>query len=943
MDHDRASGEGVGPQEYTLIKMKAVEPFPGKLSSLAGQAVFLVAATLRPETMYGQTNCWLHPDINYIAFRVKSGEVFVSTRRAALNMAYQDFTAEFGKIEVLLKLKGEDIMGLALKSPLTSYDVIYTLPMLTIKEDKGTGVVTSVPSDAPDDYAALRDIQKKKALREKFGITDEMALPYTPVPIINIPGIGNLSAVTACDQFKVNSQNDRVQLEKAKEMTYLKGFYEGVLTVGPHAGKKVQEAKKVIQRDMVASGEAVLYQEPERTVITRSGDQCVVALTDQWYLDYGEPGWKESVRGVLKGVRTYSEEVNNNFLTTIDWLHEHACSRVFGLGTLIPWDPQFMIESLSDSTIYMSYYTVAYLLQGGVVDGSTPGPLGIRPDQMTIPVWEYVFYGGDLPNTDIPTDALRKLRREFTYWYPVDLRVSGKDLIQNHLTYFLYNHQAIWPQPEREASEGVCMWPNAIRANGHLLLNSDKMSKSTGNFLTLRQAIERFSADGTRLALADAGDGLEDANFVFDMADAGLLRLYSQLEWIKEMLECRDKLRCDPPENYTYYDRVFANRMNHIILLTDQNYAAAMYREALKTGFYDLQAARDSYRDITAPSGGMNWNLVKRFIEVQSLLLCPICPHICENIWSLLGNEKSIMFARWPELEGEVDEMLLKESDYLQAVSHEFRVRLKKMMEIREKKSSSTTVSSRPDYAVIYVALEYPPWQRQALVKLRDLYNEAENSLPENKVVLEALKKEDILKSHMKKLMPFVQHVKESLAIKGAEALDLTLPFDEKVTLQRNVNYLTRSLDLKELWIANAAESPDAKISGECQPGKPISVFSDTPYKAAYSVTVVNPQVCVPYFTVQLQVYDEDTFAGVVDRICRTSGVPGNVQVELRRYERDARSIPVVGDSSGLIKIGTQSVFSITDGKLYLSDPENGSTLQAVGTHIQYLVNFDSM
>lgn len=26
----------------------------------------------------------------------------------------------------------------------------------------------------------------------------------------------------------MNSQNDRVQLEKAKEMTYLKGFYEGV-------------------------------------------------------------------------------------------------------------------------------------------------------------------------------------------------------------------------------------------------------------------------------------------------------------------------------------------------------------------------------------------------------------------------------------------------------------------------------------------------------------------------------------------------------------------------------------------------------------------------------------------------------------------------------------------------------------------------------------------
>lgn len=42
-----------------------------------------------------------------------------------------------------------------------------------------------------------------------------------------------------------------------------------------------------------------------------------------------------------------------------------------------------------------------------------------------------------------------------------------------------------------------------------------------------------FSPTGTRLALADAGDTLEDANFVYEMADSGLLRLYSQLEWVK--------------------------------------------------------------------------------------------------------------------------------------------------------------------------------------------------------------------------------------------------------------------------------------------------------------------------------------------------------------------------------------------------------------------------
>ena len=104
------------------------------------------------------------------------------------------------------------------------------------------------------------------------------------------------------------------------------------------------------------------------------------------------------------------------------------------------------------------------------------------------------------------------------YWYPLDLRVSGKDLVPNHLTYFLYNHVAVWPKPTREEATKenrcwlvlICIrqncelyanvvprWPKGVRSNGHLLLNSEKMSKSTGNFLTMVQAVERFSADGT--------------------------------------------------------------------------------------------------------------------------------------------------------------------------------------------------------------------------------------------------------------------------------------------------------------------------------------------------------------------------------------------------------------------------------------------------------------
>lgn len=286
MDHDRSAGEGVGPQEYTLIKIKVISELPEPLKS-TGKPVFLVAATLRPETMYGQTNCYIHPDLDYSAFYVGANEeeIFVSTQRAARNMSYQGFTKESGVVNYVpgaVTLKGQVFIGAALKAPLATYEKVYCLPMMGIKKDKGTGVVTSVPSDAPDDLATLNELKKKPLWRQKWGLSDEQVLPFEPVPIIDIPGIGQLSAVTVVEKLKIESPNEKDKLEVAKKEVYMKGFYDGIMLVGNHKGKKTEEVKKLIQQELIEAGEAAKYQEPEKLIVSRSGDECVVALCDQW-------------------------------------------------------------------------------------------------------------------------------------------------------------------------------------------------------------------------------------------------------------------------------------------------------------------------------------------------------------------------------------------------------------------------------------------------------------------------------------------------------------------------------------------------------------------------------------------------------------------------------------------------------------------------------------
>jgi len=847
-DHDRATGEGVGPQEYVIVKLRLVAPFPERLHKIAKKhkKIYLAPATLRPETMYGQTNCFVLPDGEYGLFETANGDVLVTSQRSAIGMAHQGSFTTNGEYEPYFKtkapqslatVKGWDLLGAAVRAPLQeTYDKVYVLPLETISMSKGTGVVTSVPSDAPDDWIALHELKVDAKLRSKYPqITDEMVVPYEVIPVVKIDVPGEWSSEKSaeywCEKLEISSQKDKVKLAQAKKETYLHGFNNGTMVVGAYEGRKVPEAKLLVKQDLLSSNDALLYFEPEEPVISRSGDECIVAHTDQWYLKYGEEKWRSAVEEHVSSAFTaYNAENLARFKYTLSWMKEWACSRLFGLGTKIPWDQQWVIESLSDSTIYMAYYAVAHFLQAKSLDGRADDDFPL--EALTEEVWDYIFLTTDSeepPCVDSHVKStVKKMRAEFRYWYPMDLRVSGKDLIGNHLTMCLYNHAAIWDAEP-------ALWPRSMYCNGFVLLDNEKMSKSTGNFLMLEEACELYSADAVRFALADAGDTLEDANFSRKRADAAISMLFVEEDFARKASSSDGDSRHDS----LFMDRAFANELNKLANETTECFEQMRWRDGMISGVSGLQNARDAYREWCYKSHvPMRRDLLRRFVELQAILIAPICPHFAEHVWAnVLRRGRLGAKGRgtlrdpagvWP-VDLPVDNALSRALQFLTKSAR--NLRLDVIKEAKKKKNLDT--------AYVYVTPTYPDWKVATLKFMRDFHG---GLLNDKKAMLAALKADPQspcvagpFTAKTKLIMQFASFMQTYAEEIGLDALEDTLPFDQNLVLKESSAYLENTLlfghTLKVHFFDlshNSAPGPD-KAKQLADPGKPsIHVFSSS-------------------------------------------------------------------------------------------------------------------
>jgi leucyl-tRNA synthetase len=712
-------------EEVTVIK------FPVEKGSL-------VVTTFRPETIYGVTNIWVNPKAKYVKAEY-DGEIIYLSKHAAENLDLQL------KLDILGEVKPAEFLKMSPLNVMTGKSVP-VFEASFVSDEVGTGIVMSVPAHAPFDYLALRDLGK-----------GDIEMPQ----VVELKGYSENPAKDTVEKLIVKSQDDP-NAENATKELYTKEAHEGKMAIGKYKGELAIKAKEKIAQDLHAKNQAFTIKTIQNApVFCRCGTKIVVnILKDQWFIDYGKPEWKDKAKKCLDQMNTIPEETRSEYLYTIDWLITRPTTRSSGLGTKFPFDETKMIEALSDSTIYMAYYTIAHLL--GEFDET----------ELDEEFFDAVFLGTGNRTQDT---RLKTLRDSFLYWYPCDSRHSGGDLIRNHLTLYIFNNVAFFPEK---------LWPKQIVTNGFVMMDGTKMSKSMGNILPLRAAVKKYGADIIRFSVVSGADLSRDADFSDTVASG----MGGRLEYLDELISAAAKSTQN--KDLSRIDLWILSRLNSRITNATELYEKAMMRHLALEIFYEV------YNDLKWYEKRAEKPNLKQFFEKWIRLIAPFLPHFAEEWWQKLGHKELVVSSQFPVSDKKaIDDKIEMGEELIKQVHTD----IEKISGLIEKK---------PESVFVYIADD---WKRKlyTLVKEKKKFD----------LVMQSASKDSELKQHMKQLTTLTKQL-----VRNAHSLPEILSAEEELTSLKDAEqFLSKEFDCS-VTVHPESEGKHEKARN-ASPGKPAIIL----------------------------------------------------------------------------------------------------------------------
>ena len=492
-----------------------------------------------------------------------------------------------------------------------------------------------------------------------------------------------------------------------------------------------------------------------------------MAKQDTWFLRYDDAEWKQKAHDAVSQLDAIPENTREQYDHTIDWLNEWPAIRNYGLGTRLPWDEDFVIEPLSDSTIYMAYYTIAHRLQE------------IPPDHMDREFFDTLFYGPE--GVDEPDQRALDLREEWDYWYPVDVRCSANDLISNHLTFFLFHHAELF-DPDN--------WPEGITVMGMGLLEGEKMSSSKGHVVLPGQAIERFGADTVRFFLLNSSEPWQDYDWradrvgdTRDQLDRFWNRAREVIDYgVEDVVDVTVDLEMEETAvsstadgeipDLPHIDRWLLSKLQETIRTCTDAMDRFETRTASQTAFYGFEEHLKWYRrraDLDRP--GAKWTL-RQVLDARLRLLSPFIPFLTNELYEQL-NDEPVEDAAWPEPDPAF------ESDSVEVQERLVETVTDDVHDIVD------VTDTDPDVVRLYVAAD---WKRT-------VFDEVRETGPDVGAVMGKVMQNEALREKGNDVNDLVQDLVELVRERDDETLDALADVDERSVYEDARRFLETEFD----------------------------------------------------------------------------------------------------------------------------------------------------
>ena len=610
-ESDLSRGGNAEMMEYTLIFFRTEDGF------------ILPAATLRPETIFGVTNLWIREDAKYVIAEVGSMNWIIAMDSA------EKFINQFDA-KIVASISSRDIQSKKVKTPFTG-NVIAIYESNFVEPGVGSGVVMSVPSDAPYDLVAVKD----------------KSLDIDPIPIIRVEGYdkaymgvfnGDLAAVNGVRSWNIESLAD-IRLEELTKLIYKIEYHNGILykNCGEYNDCRISEVKdKIIDRLIKDHNGDKLY-EFDQQVVCRCGTTVIIKkIRDQWFINYHNERIKNLTKEHIKKMTILPDEYKEELQSIIDWYDDRACTRKGNwLGTRFPMDSSWIIEPIADSTLYPAFYIVSRYINRGM----------INVEDLDDEFFDAVFLGKAYKGRINDKDLVKKIGKEFNYWYPLDLNAGGKEHKRVHFPVFLMMHTMVFDEHKLPDGLFVHWW---VTERGGV-----KISKSKGGDLPfVLDAPKIYSADAMRMFYASVTPFSD-----LEWNETDVINFRNRLSQIWEFITGNNQ----HDDSLHYIDQWFERMIKRMVRIAEQHLINMKFREAMNIIYYNYFDAFEWYY----ARGGNNSTLIKFAKDTVKKMMLPITPHIAEELWSLnhdtiLSTESYPSFEYCEENEIEYGELYIK-------------------------------------------------------------------------------------------------------------------------------------------------------------------------------------------------------------------------------------------------------------------------------------------